>query len=184
MLKSPHLSSVSGTRREIQTDIYRWEWNKEPLIFCYLWWISLANMQIFSTLPNRWPSRPSRHNTFHPRRGAACWKDWFNRLQINDSFLRSFWLQHLPRYGNYQLTGIYYYIQAPSVWLLVNMCRVLGSQVNTHSTIFKPSPHLGNQCYENLTEFLRWLHNWWIWDHIGVDFGEHIEWFEGTCEYW
>ena len=71
------------------------------------------------------------HNTFHPWLAAACWKDWFNRLQINDSFLSSFWLQHLQGYGNYQLTGIYYYIQDPSVWLLGNMCRLVGSGVNT-----------------------------------------------------
>ena len=119
------------------------------------------------------------------RLAAARWKDWFNRLQINDSFLSSFWLEHLPRYGNYQLSGIYYYIQDSSVWLLGNMCRgPCCSVVNTVRYLQTEPPHLGNQCYENLMEFLRWLHNWWIWDHIGVDFGEHIEWFEGTCEYW
>lgn len=59
--------------------------------------MSLANMQIFHTLPNRWPSRPSTHKTFLSLcRLYSAWKDWFERLQINDSFLcGEFWLSIL-----------------------------------------------------------------------------------------
>ena len=174
-------------------------------------WPVYANI---AALPNRWPSGPSPYKTFLSRADPApaaaagpqpASKDWFEHLQINDSFFSALLAAHRLRYGNYQLHGIYH---------IQGLNRDLASRSRVRP---RPPPHPPSICapkfikrhklyYVFLLQLIYLISRLksdtsetsavWTFPGFSADYttdgsqilsvltlGAQIDWFEETCEY-
>ena len=112
-------------------------------------------------------------HTAHSSPGQQAWTDWFEHLQINDSFLSESWLRILKDMAI--IIWRWHIHHDPSVQcrdtletLVPSLIFIIYFPVSIYQQL--NLTWIGNLDNVNLTEFLTWLHNWWIWDPISVDF--------------